>query len=148
MKAVIQRVCSASVSVNGSVLSQIHHGFMILLGIMNTDTEADVDAMAKKIAELRIMDDPHGKMNCSIQDAKGSILLISQFTLCADTRKGRRPSFIDAMEPERAKKMYLQVGKKLEERSIPVHYGSFGSYMEVSLINDGPVTILLDTVTS
>lgn len=145
MKAVIQRVSSASVSVNGTVLSQIPYGYVVLLGIMKEDTNEDLSAMAKKIKELRIIQDENGKMNKSIADIQGSVLLISQFTLCADTRKGRRPSFLDAKEPQQAKHMYEQLGETLEKEGIPVFYGSFGDHMEVSLMNDGPVTILLDT---
>lgn len=145
MKAVIQRVTSASVTVHDSPISSITIGYVVLLGVMTDDTSTDIANIVQKITALRIMNDDAGKMNKSIGDVNGSVLLISQFTLCASTEKGRRPSFIQAMEPVQAKNMYEQVGAGLKSEGIPVLYGSFGSHMEVSLVNDGPVTILLDT---
>lgn len=146
MKTVIQRVSSASVTVSGSLISQIQKGYLILLGIEATDTEADLKTLTAKIAKLRIFADENDKMNLSIQDVQGSILLVSQFTLCAQTRHGNRPAFTSAMAPANADAMYQKFGKTLQDMGIPVQYGQFGAMMDVALVNDGPVTILLESV--
>ncbi len=146
MKAVIQRVKNASVEVEGSVVGKCNKGYMILFCAVDGDTEADIELLAKKTANLRIFEDDEGKMNKSIIDVEGEILCISQFTLAADTKKGNRPSFINAMEPVTAEKYYKLFCHALETNGIKhVQTGVFGADMQVSLINDGPVTILLDT---
>ena len=145
MKAVIQRVSSASVTVADKKISEIGSGLLILLGIAKEDEERDIDYLVKKTAGLRIFNDEGQKMNLSIQDVGGEILVVSQFTLCADTRKGRRPAFIGAAEPKMAENMYDQYCQKLQLLNIPVSKGQFGASMYVGLINDGPVTILLDS---
>ena len=145
MKAVIQRVSSASVTVADKKISEIGSGLLILLGITQEDEERDIDYLVKKTAGLRIFNDEGQKMNLSIQDVGGEILVVSQFTLCADTRKGRRPAFIGAAEPKMAENMYDQYCQKLQLLNIPVSKGQFGASMDVELINDGPVTIILDS---
>jgi D-tyrosyl-tRNA(Tyr) deacylase len=146
MKAVIQRVSSASVKVDGEVVGSCGMGYMILFGAAQGDTEADADIMARKVAALRIFRDSDDKMNLSIKDIDGEILAISQFTLCADVKKGNRPSFIGAMEPIEAERLYKYFCNKLREEGIKkVDEGVFGGDMSVSLINEGPVTILYDT---
>ena len=145
MKAVIQRVSSASVSVDSTIVSSIQKGLMILLGISENDTERDKDILVNKIAKLRIFADDADKMNRAITDVQGEILLVSQFTLCADCRHGNRPSFVTAMKPDQANALYQAFGKDLENRGIPVKYGVFGAMMDVALINDGPVTIILES---
>ena len=145
MKAVIQRVSSASVTVANKKISEIGFGLLILLGITQKDEERDIDYLVKKTAGLRIFNDEGQKMNLSIQDVGGEILVVSQFTLCADTRRGRRPSFIGAAEPKMAENMYDQYCQKLQLLNIPVSKGQFGASMVVGLINDGPVTIILDS---
>ncbi len=145
MKVVIQRVKTASVTVENKIISQIAQGYLILLGIEKGDTQADSVTLTKKIAKLRVFADSEDKMNLSIQDIKGAILLVSQFTLCALTRHGNRPAFTEAMPPEEADRMYQEFGKMLEIQGIPVQYGQFGAMMDVALVNDGPVTILLES---
>ena len=145
MKAVIQRVSSASVTVADKKISEIGFGLLILLGITQKDEERDIDYLVKKTAGLRIFKDEGQKMNLSIQDVGGEILVVSQFTLCADTRKGRRPAFVGAAKPNMAENMYDQYCQKLQLLNIPVSKGQFGASMDVGLINDGPVTILLDS---
>ena len=145
MIALIQRVSQAKVSIDKKVYSQIGQGYVILLGIFKEDTEKDVDKLAEKISTIRIMPDAKGKIDKSILDSKEEILLVSQFTLCADVRGGRRPSFINAKEPKEAERLYLLLAKKLEEKHIPVKTGKFAAYMQVQILNDGPVTIILDT---
>ena len=145
MKAVIQRVLSASVAVNGNEIGTINQGFLILLGIEKDDGPEDLDYMLHKTVGLRIFKDEQNNMNLSIQDVAGEALVVSQFTLCADTRKGRRPSFIRAAHPEIAENIYEKFCKKLENENVPVQMGKFGAMMEVGLTNDGPVTILLDS---
>ena len=145
MRVVIQRVSSAYVTVADKKISEIGSGLLILLGIAQEDDERDIDYLVKKTAELRIFKDDGQKMNLSIQDVGGEILAVSQFTLCADTRRGRRPSFIGAAEPKMAENMYDQYCKKLQLLNIPVSKGQFGASMDVGLINDGPVTIILDS---
>ena len=146
MKAVIQRVSSASVSVDGEVVGSCGTGYMILFGAAEGDTEADADILARKVAALRIFCDSNDKMNLSIKDIDGEILAISQFTLCADVKKGNRPSFTGAMEPVEAERLYKYFCNKLREEGIKkVDEGVFGADMSVSLVNEGPVTILYDT---
>ena len=145
MKVVIQRVLSASVTVTDKKISEIGSGLLILLGIAREDEERDIDYLVKKTAGLRIFKDEKQNMNLSIQDVGGEILVVSQFTLFADTRKGRRPAFVGAAEPKMAENMYDQYCKKLHLLNIPVSKGQFGASMDVELINDGPVTIILDS---
>lgn len=146
MKAVIQRVSSASVKVDGEIVGSCQKGYMILFGAAEGDTPADAELLAKKVASLRIFTDENDKMNLSILDIGGEILSISQFTLCADVKKGNRPSFINAMQPDMAEELYQLFCQKLRENGIKkVDQGIFGAHMDVSLVNDGPVTILYDT---
>ena len=145
MKAVIPRVLSASVSVDGKEVGSINRGLLILLGVAQEDTSTDLEYLVKKTVGLRIFKDEHANMNLSIEDVGGEALVVSQFTLCADINKGRRPSFINAAHPEMADNMYQQYYKKLREENISVQTGQFGAMMEVELVNDGPVTIVLDS---
>jgi len=145
VKAVIQRVLSASVTVDGNEIGTINQGFLILLGIEKDDEPEDLDYMIYKTVGLRIFKDEQNNMNLSIQDVAGETLVVSQFTLCADTRKGYRPSFINAAHPEIAESTYEKFCKKLQDENVPVQMGRFGAMMEVKLTNDGPVTILLDS---
>lgn len=145
MRAVLQRVQHAQVVVDGNVVGKIGHGFLVLLGVGKADTEDDARYLAGKIAGMRIFSDAEGKFNLALADIGGAVLLVSQFTLYADTRKGRRPSFIDAALPEPAEALVELCAHYLREAGIPVESGKFGAHMEVSLLNDGPVTILLDS---
>ena len=146
MIAVIQRVSEASVTIDGQIKSRIGTGFLILLGITHTDTRDDLDWLSKKIVGLRIFSDAEGKMNLDLKTVGGSILLISQFTLHASTKKGNRPSFIEAARPEIAIPLYEQMIEQLSsELEKPVETGEFGADMKVSLVNDGPVTIVIDS---
>ena len=145
MRALIQRVKTAKVTVNDQTVAEITHGLVILLGIGRGDTPEQARFLAGKIASLRIFEDQEGKFNRSILDLGGAAIVVSQFTLYGDCRKGRRPSFIDAAEPAEAKKLYEQLVFKLRERGTPVETGEFQAKMEVHLVNDGPVTILLDS---
>lgn len=144
MKTVIQRVKSASVTVDNVRISEISKGYLILLGIEQGDTEADLKALAAKVSKLRIFADADDKMNLSIRDIGGEILLVSQFTLCAQCKHGNRPAFVSAMAPKEADRMYQAFGKLLEEAGIPVKYGQFAAMMDVALVNDGPVTIIME----
>ena len=144
MKAVIQRVKSSSVSVDGKLINKIDKGFNILLGINVNDTHEDIDYLVRKILNLRIFDDENGVMNKSIQDVNGEILSISQFTLQASTKDGNRPSYINAMRGEEAIKLYEEFNTKLNE-TIKTYPGVFGADMEVNIVNDGPVTIIIDS---
>ena len=144
MRAVVQRVLSASVAIGGTVKGEIGEGYLVLLGIEENDTEKDLDYIAEKLLGLRVFEDEAGKMNRSVLDAGGSIMLVSQFTLYGDARKGRRPSFIRAAKPEKAIPLYEAMIARLRA-ALPVETGEFGADMQVSLINDGPVTILLDS---
>ena len=147
MRVVIQRVRSASVSINDSVFSRIGQGVVILLGVGLNDSEDDAHWLAEKIANLRIFEDEQGKMNLSLTDINGEALVVSQFTLYADARKGRRPSFTDAAPPEKADGLYQYFAGLLGKAGIVVQTGVFGADMLVEIQNDGPVTILLDTDT-
>lgn len=146
MKAVVQRVKEANVKINGSVVGSCNAGYMVLYCAVEGDTEQDIDLLARKLTNLRVFEDENGKMNRSILDVDGEILCISQFTLAADTKKGNRPSFINAMEPITAEKYYKAFCEALKNYGVKqVQTGEFGADMQVSLINDGPVTIILDT---
>ena len=145
MRAVIQRVSEASVTVGDAVVGRVGNGFLVLLGATHDDTEADAKAIADKISGLRVFMDDDNKMNLSVLDVKGSVLLVSQFTLYADAKKGRRPSFVGAARPEIAAPLVDFVRRRLEGDGIVVELGEFGAHMDVALRNDGPVTIILET---
>ena len=145
MRCVIQRVTHASVTVSGETVGRIGAGFLVLLGAEAGDGEADVRYCAEKIAGLRVFEDENDKMNLSLSDVGGDVLLVSQFTLLADARHGRRPDFIQAARPEVAEPLCEQVKAMLEAKGLRVETGRFRTHMEVSLLNDGPVTILLDS---
>lgn len=146
MKALIQRVSHVSVSIDNQLYSEIGAGLLILLGVGHDDTQEDIDWLAPKIATLRIFSDSEGKMNLSLKDIHGEALVVSQFTLMASTKKGNRPSFIDAAKPDLAIPMYEAFLKRLEkELEKPIKTGQFGADMKVELLNDGPVTIIIDT---
>jgi D-tyrosyl-tRNA(Tyr) deacylase len=145
VRAVVQRVSRASVSVEGRITGSVDRGFMVLVGVATDDNEKDAQQLAEKLSNLRIFEDEQGLMNRSVRDVSGGVLLISQFTLHGDARRGRRPSFITAAREDVAKPLYELVGTLLEREGLPVGYGIFGAHMDVELINDGPVTILLDT---
>lgn len=147
MRAVIQRVSEASVTVEGQIVGQIGRGLVVLLGVGPGDGVAEVALLAEKIANLRIFPDDQGRFNRSAVDIGGAALVISQFTLYADTRRGRRPSFTDAAPPELAAPLVAAFAAALGERGLPIANGVFGAHMRVALINDGPVTIVLDTDT-
>ena len=143
--SVLQRVDSGSVKVKNKIIGKIYKGFVILLGISKSDKETDVDYLVEKIINLRVFNDHDKKMNLSIKEVKGSVLIISQFTLCADIKKGRRPSFINAAEPNKAKNLYQYFIEKIHLKKIPVETGEFGAEMKVDLVNNGPVTLVLDS---
>lgn len=146
MRVVLQRVTEASVAVEGKIIGEIGLGFMILLGIEQTDTQEDLHWLVKKIVAMRVFGDENGLMNKSIGEVDGRLLVISQFTLHASTKKGNRPSFISAARPEQAIPLYEQFIRELElETNKPVEHGIFGADMKVSLVNDGPVTIIMDS---
>lgn len=145
MRALIQRVSRASVSVGGEVISSIGRGLLVLLGVAVNDGPAEAAWVADKIAALRIFEDAAGKLNRSVSETGGEVLVVSQFTLYADVRKGRRPSFTDAAPPEKAGALYLDVADRLTRRGLGVRLGRFGAHMLVELANDGPVTILIDS---
>ena len=146
MRAVLQRVIHASVIINDETYSSIHHGILILLGIEENDISEDAEWLSKKIAQLRIFNDENGVMNLSVKDVEGELLVVSQFTLHALTKKGNRPSYIKAAQPEKAIPLYEQFVNLLQnEIEKEVKTGVFGAMMQVQLVNDGPVTILIDT---
>lgn len=145
MRVVLQRAKSGSVTVDGQVVGAIDKGYVLLVGITHDDTAADIDYCAKKVAELRLWEDADGKMNHSIEEVGGAILSVSQFTLYADTKKGRRPSFTNAAHPDIAKPLWEQFNVALQQRGLQVETGIFGAMMDVSLVNDGPVTIIIDS---
>ena len=144
MRAVIQRVTSASVSIGGEERASIARGFLVLLGVHVSDEKADADYIIKKISGLRVFEDGNGKMNLSLSDVGGELLIVSQFTLYGDARHGNRPSFIEAALPDKAIPLYEYTVKALSEK-FKVETGEFGADMQVSLVNDGPVTILFDS---
>lgn len=145
MRIVLQRVTSASVAIHGKSVGQINQGFLALVGAADTDGEDELDYYVHKISHLRVFSDDAGKMNLSIQDVGGAILSVSQFTLYADTKKGNRPSFTKAGAPEHAKLIYDRFNQKLRSEGLQVETGEFGADMQVSLVNDGPVTIIFDS---
>lgn len=145
MRAVIQRVDQGSVTIEGNVHSAIGKGFVILLGVEKGDTDEDINYLVRKISQIRIFEDSHGKMNLSLKDVGGEVIVVSQFTLLADCSRGNRPSFIKAEDPLQAEAMYRRFAKALEEAGVSVKTGVFGAMMKVSLINDGPVTIVLES---
>ena len=145
MRGVLQRVKSASVTIDGNKISEIQQGILILIGVTDTDTESDADYIAEKTVNARIFEDSEGKMNLSLKDVEGSVLAVSQFTLYGDARKGRRPSFIRAAKGEISEPLYELVCKKISDMGVNVQKGVFGADMKVELINDGPVTILLES---
>ena len=145
MKVLIQRVHSAKVTVDNSISGSIEAGLLLLIGIAETDLEKDLDYMVEKCVHLRVFEDENGKMNRSLLDIKGEILVVSQFTLLADTRKGRRPSFINAAKPEKGEIFYNSFVKKITDYGLKVECGVFGATMDIELINNGPVTIMVES---
>lgn len=144
MRAVVQRVSSAEVRVDGEVASSIGAGFVVLVGVAPGDGKADAAALAAKLVELRVFADDAGKMNRSVIDVGGEILVVSQFTLLANARKGRRPSFVGAAPPHVAEPLIIQLAAAISERGVGCQSGRFGAHMEVALVNDGPVTLVLE----
>ena len=147
MRALLQRVTTASVTVDGQIVGAIGRGFLVLLGITHADGEAEAVRLARKVAGLRLFDDDSGKFNRSLQDVGGAVLVVSQFTLYGDARKGRRPSFTDAARPEQAGPLCERFVQALRDEGVPVETGVFGAAMAVALVNDGPVTLWLDSAT-
>src|SRR5690606_792358 len=145
MRVILQRSKKSKVTVEGEITGKIDKGLVLLVGVTHDDTEEDADYLAEKISGLRIFEDEEGKMNLSIKDVGGDILSVSQFTLYADTRKGRRPSFVYAAKPTHAQKLYEYFNEQLEKKGLKVETGIFGAMMEVSILNDGPVTNILDS---
>jgi D-aminoacyl-tRNA deacylase len=145
MRAVVQRVTGASVEVDGTTVGRIGSGYLVLLGVARGDTEQDVAWLADKLLELRVFEDDARKMNRSVRDVQGDILVVSQFTLLGDCRTGRRPSFTEAAEPGEAERLYLKFTDLLSQTGLQVATGVFRAMMKVALVNDGPVTLLLDT---
>lgn len=145
MRAVVQRVSRAQVTVEGQVVGQIDRGLMVLLGVAEDDTQNDVVYLSHKIAGLRVFEDHEGRMNLSLADIAGAMLVVSQFTLLGDCRKGRRPSFVSAAKPDHANALYEGFVAEIKGQGIPVETGRFQTHMDVELVNDGPVTLLLDS---
>ena len=145
MKAVIQRVTRGKVPIEGQVHGEIGRGFVVLLGVAKDDTKEDMDYLVKKISGLRVFEDAEGKMNLGLRDVNGELLIISQFTLFANTKKGNRPSFVDAGLPEPSKAFYLEFIQAFRSLGFNVGEGEFGADMAVELVNDGPVTIIIDS---
>lgn len=145
MRAVVQKVSSSKVTVDGEIIGKIDQGLMVLLGVTHDDTSKDVDYMVDKVTNLRIFEDEEGKMNLSLKDIGGDVLAVSQFTLYGDARRGRRPSFSDAARPEVANPLYEEFIEKVKTQGINVETGKFGAHMMVDLTNDGPITILLES---
>jgi D-tyrosyl-tRNA(Tyr) deacylase len=146
VRALIQRVKTAKVEAEGRGVSGTGRGLLVLLGVLKGDAEGDLDFMARKVSNLRVFEDSEGKMNLSVKDVGGEVLVVSQFTLAADTRKGNRPSFVEAEEPGRAEALYRDFMERLKAEGVgKVAGGRFAAHMEVSLVNDGPVTIMLDS---
>lgn len=148
MIALIQRVSQASVTVSGRVISEIRHGWLVLLGVGKDDNEAHARWLADRVVGLRAFGDENGKMNLSIRDVKGEVIVVSQFTLMADCRSGRRPSFTPAAPPAEAERLYEFFVEQIRELGIPTQTGEFGAHMDVALVNDGPVTFWLDSATA
>ena len=144
MKLVLQRVKNASVTIDGKIFSSISQGYLVLYGVDKNDTKAQADWLANKLSVFRCFSDKNDKMNLSIKDVNGEILIVSQFTLCAAVKKGTRPSFDSAMAPDSAKEMYEYFVSKVKELGIPVQTGVFGADMKVELLNDGPVTFIIE----
>ena len=144
MRGLIQRVKRASVTINGELYSEINQGILVFLGVEKGDIEENADKLADKISKLRIFEDENEKMNLSVQDIKGEILVVSQFTLAGDCKKGTRPSFDRAELPQRANELYEYFTKQIQQKNIPTKKGVFGAMMDVELINDGPVTFMLE----
>ncbi|GAA0353122.1 D-aminoacyl-tRNA deacylase [Alkalibacterium iburiense] len=145
MRAIIQRVSEAKVEVDNDITGEIKKGFLVLIGVEDADTEEDCDYLVRKITNMRIFEDADQKMNLSLKDVGGDLLSISQFTLHANTKKGNRPSFVDAAKPDFANELYEQFNEKVRSEGINVETGVFGAHMNVTLTNDGPVTIALDS---
>ncbi len=145
MRAVVQRVKKASVKVNGDIRDSISRGILVLVGVEKGDDDSDIEYIASKVTEMRVFDDREGKMNLDVKETGGSILIVSQFTLHGDLRKGRRPSFGSAERPEMARELFDTLIKKIEERGVKAGRGEFQTHMDIELVNDGPVTILLDS---
>jgi D-aminoacyl-tRNA deacylase len=145
VRAVIQRVSRARVTVNGTITGEINRGLVVLLGVGNSDTAADADYLAAKIASLRIFEDENGKMNLALAEVGGAVLAVSQFTLYGDVRRGKRPSFDAAARPEAARELYEQFVRRVREAGLRCETGRFQEMMQVELVNEGPVTILLDS---
>ncbi len=144
MKIILQRVKNASVTINNQLYSEISKGYLILFGVEKNDTKEQANWLANKISVLRCFPDENEKMNLSIKDVKGEMLIVSQFTLCSDIKKGTRPSFDNAMPPKEAEEMYEYFLSKVREQNIPVKTGVFGAHMEINLLNDGPVTFIIN----
>lgn len=144
MKAIVQRVLSANLKVDGELISEIGKGYVVFLGVKKGDTKEDADYFIKKIPPLRICEDENGKINKSVIDTQGEILLVSQFTLYADSSHGNRPSFIEAEVPDKANELYLYVAEGLKKQGVPVKLGVFGADMKIEQINDGPFTVILE----
>lgn len=145
MIACIQRVSEASVTVDGQIVGQINHGLLVLLGVAQGDSPQDAEYLAGKLAELRIFEDDQGKMNRSLEDTGGGMLVVSQFTLLGDCRKGRRPSFVGAADPVTAEQLYERFAQAVAARGVPIATGVFRAHMDVALVNDGPVTLLVES---
>ena len=146
MRALLQRVSAASVSVDNVITGQIGEGFLVFLGVGKSDTQEDLEYLVDKVINLRVFPDEHGKFDRSVQDVGGEILLVSQFTLYADTRKGRRPSFSDAMPVNEAKELFVEATEAFRNSGVNIETGVFQADMSVSLVNEGPVTLLIDSV--
>lgn len=144
MKLVVQRVKNANVSIENNIVGKINQGFVVLLGVSNEDTKENADYLVKKLLNLRVFSDNDDKMNLSIKDIEGELLIVSQFTLYANCKKGNRPSFIEAAKPEHAKPLYEYFINECRKENLNVQTGEFGADMQIELINDGPVTILLE----
>ena len=145
MKAVIQRVSEASVTVDGAVIGKIDRGLLVLLGVAKGDAESDAEYLARKCAEVRVFEDDQRKMNRSVEEVGGAVLVVSQFTICGDCRKGRRPSFDKAANPDDAERLYEYFCKCLRDRGLTVATGKFAAMMDVQLVNDGPVTLIVES---
>jgi D-tyrosyl-tRNA(Tyr) deacylase len=146
MRAVVQRVSESSVAVGPEVVGRIGRGLLVLLGVAKTDTERESDYLAEKIVNLRIFEDEGGRLNRSLIEVGGEVLIVSQFTLLADCRKGRRPSFTAAAEPDQANRLYEHFVKRTAAAGVPVKTGRFQAFMQVALVNDGPVTLIIESV--